>query len=129
MPSRHVSEVIRLAPALVYAWTRDTAHLPLWASGLASAPGRRDGHDFVVRSPMGEVRVRFTPRNEYGVLDHTVTLPDGTQVLNPVRVIAHPEGAEIVFTVRQLGSSDAQSAADVATVTADLRRLKELLEA
>ncbi len=73
--------------------------------------------------------MRFTPRNEYGVLDHTVTLPDGTQVLNPVRVIAHPEGAEIVFTVRQLGSSDAQSAADVATVTADLRRLKELLEA
>lgn len=128
MQSRHVSEVIHLAPALVYAWTRDPAHLPLWAAGLASAPVRRDGKDLLVRSPMGDVRVRFAPRNEYGVLDHTVTLPDGTVVLNPVRVVEHPDGAEVIFTVRRLGMTQARFDADVAAVAADLKRLRAQLE-
>jgi hypothetical protein len=30
----------------------------------------------------------FVPRNEYGVLDHEVTLPSGESVHNPMRVIA-----------------------------------------
>lgn len=33
-------------------------------------PVQRDNDDLVAASPMGEVRVRFVPRHEYGVLDH-----------------------------------------------------------
>jgi hypothetical protein len=128
MRSRHVSEVIRRSPDEVYAYAGNPDHLPRWASGLAQSEVRRDGDDLVVRSPMGNVRVRFVARNHLGVLDHTVTLPDGAQVLNPVRVVAHPEGAEVLFTVRQLGMSDEQFDADVAAVAADLARLRELLE-
>lgn len=36
---------------------------------------------------MGLVHTEFTPINTYGILDHVVTLPDGTKVLNPFRVI------------------------------------------
>ena len=76
---------------------------------------------------MGEVRVRFVPRNEYGVLDQDVTLPTGEVVNNPLRVLEHPEGAEVVFTVRQLGASDEDFARDCDAVARELETLRELV--
>lgn len=113
----------------VYAFASDPDHLPRWAAGLASAPVSRDGDDLVADSPMGQVRVRFSPRNDLGVLDHVVTLPDGKAVLNPVRVVAHPHGAEVVFTLRQLEMGDEEFERDAEMVADDLARLKALLEA
>ena len=43
-----------------------------------------------VQTSMGRVGFAFVPRNEYGVLDHDVTLPSGEVVYNPMRVI--PDG-------------------------------------
>ena len=77
---------------------------------------------------MGEVRVRFVPRNDFGVLDHDVTLPDGAVVTNPLRVLAHPEGSELVFTVRQLDMDDEEFNRDCGMVAADLARLAALVE-
>jgi hypothetical protein len=82
----------------------------------------------VVGSPMGRVGVLFAPRNGYGALDHDVTLPPGEVVTDPVRVLAHPDGAEIVFALRRGDASDADFAGDVAAVQEDLIRLKGLLE-
>lgn len=129
MDSRHVSRIIHAEPARVYEFAADPANLHLWAAGLAQAETRREGDVLLVASPMGEVRVRFIAANDLGVLDHEVQLPDGSTVNNPVRVLAHPEGAEIVFTVRQLDLGDQQFAEDVAAVARDLDRLKELMEA
>lgn len=128
MRSVHVSRVIHADPAQVYRFAADPANLHLWAAGLAEAEIRRDGETLLVASPMGEVRVRFTAANDLGVLDHDVTLPDGQTVSNPLRVLAHPEGAEVVFTVRQLGMDEEQFAADAAAVGRDLEVLKRLLE-
>jgi hypothetical protein len=126
--SVHVSRVIHADPVQVYRFTADPANLHLWAAGLAEAKIHRDGETLLVASPMGEVRVRFTVVNDLGVLDHDVTLPDGRTVNNPVRVLAHPEGAEIIFTVRQLGMDEEQFAADAAAVGRDLDVLKRLVE-
>lgn len=128
MESIHVSRVIHADPARVHEFAADPAHLHLWAAGLAESEIRHEGQTLLVDSPMGEVRVRFVAVNDLGVLDHDVHLPDGRTVNNPVRVLAHPEGAEIVFTVRQLDLSEQQFAADVAAVGRDLSRLKELVE-
>ena len=128
MRSRHLSRVLAASPAVVYSVASDPDRLPEWAAGLASAAVTREGDDLVVDSPMGRVRVRFVPRNELGVLDHDVVLPDGETVTNPVRVLAHPEGAEILFTVRQLGMTDEEFDRDCATVEADLGRLAALVE-
>ncbi|WP_348542374.1 L-lactate permease [Dietzia kunjamensis] len=68
----------------------------------------------VVDSPMGRVSARFLPRNELGVLDHEVTLSDGTVTYNPLRVVPHPEGAEVVFTLR--GVDDGEFERDAAMV-------------
>lgn len=128
MRSRHVSRVIAASPEAVYAFASDPDNLPRWAAGLTTADVVRDGDVLVVDSPMGTVTVRFAPPNEHGVIDHDVTLPSGTTVTNPVRVLAHPEGAEIVFTIRQLDLTDDEFDRDTAAVERDLERLKELLE-
>ncbi len=128
MRSRHVSTVIRRSPAEVYAFAADPDNLPRWAAGLAQSEVRREGDRLVVRSPMGEVTVTFVPPNALGVLDHDVRLPSGEVVHNPVRVVAHPEGAEVVFTVRQLDLTDDELDRDAATVQEDLVRLRAILE-
>ncbi|KXO89505.1 polyketide cyclase [Tsukamurella pseudospumae] len=124
--SRHISVVIERPAADVYAFAREPENLVSWAAGLATGV-RRDGDDLLTDSPMGEVRVRFAPDNPFGVLDHDVTLPDGTVVNNPLRVLTHPDGAEVLFTVRRLGASDADFDRDCAMVLADLERLRGLL--
>ena len=127
--SRHLTVSIDRPAAAVYAYARDPAHLPDWAAGLAAGI-RRERGEWVADSPMGRVLVRFVPVNEYGVLDHDVVLPDGTSVTNPLRVLADGDGAEVVFTARRRpGMSDAEWAADVEAISADLERLKRAIEA
>lgn len=116
--SRHISEWIDAPPDAVYAFATDRAQLSRWAVGLADPS-------------LGDADVEFAPLNEFGVLDHVVTLPSGESFYNPMRVI--PAGAgrsacEVVFSLRrQPGVSDEAFAADAAAVASDLRRLRELL--
>lgn len=128
MRSRHVSRVVAASPSAVYDIASDPDNLPRWAAGLASGDVARQGDMLVVESPMGTVTVRFVPRNELGVLDHDVTLPSGVVVTNPMRVMSHPHGAEVVFTVRQLDLTDDELDRDVALVEADLEALRRLVE-
>jgi hypothetical protein len=132
MTSRHVSVWIDAAPEVAYAMAADAEQLPRWASGLAEGGLRQTADGWVADSPMGEVIVEFAPANEFGVLDHVVRMPSGESVYNPLRVIpageGHP-GCEAVFTVRRrAGMSDEEFESDVATVAADLNRLRRLAE-
>lgn len=129
MVSTHISVVIDATRDAVYAFARDPHNLPRWAAGLAQGEIERTEDDaLVVDSPMGRVTVVFAPHNDYGVLDHDVTLPSGDVVNNPVRVLVHPDGAEVVFTLRRGDASDADFASDAGLVTEDLARLKSLVE-
>ena len=128
MRSRHVSVVINAEPGAVYDFAAEPDNLPRWAAGLATAEVVRRGDELLVESPMGTVTVRFVPRNDLGVVDHEVVLPTGDTVLNPLRVLAHPDGAEVVFTIRQLAMSDDEFDRDTRMVEADLARLKSLVE-
>ena len=79
---------------------------------------------------MGRIVIDFTGRNDYGVLDHQVTLPSGDTVYNPMRVIADGAGSEVVFTLRRPpGVSDEEFERDTGLVQADLNTLKKVLEA
>lgn len=57
-----------------------------------------------------------------------MTTPDGTTTTDPLRVVAHPEGAEVVFSVRQLAVTNDELERDAGLVQADLERLEGLLE-
>ncbi len=129
MKSRHVSRVISASPESVYLFASNPDNLPKWAAGLAKTEVVREGDSLLVDSPMGKVTVRFVAPNEYGVIDHDVILPTGATVTNPVRVLSHPEGSEIVFTVRQIDLTDDEFDRDIETVEEDLERLKQLTEA
>ena len=130
--SRHLSVHVDRSAAEVYAYASDPARLPEWAAGLGSAVEQIEGR-WYVQTGMGRIAVDFAPPNAYGVLDHEVTLPSGEVVYNPLRVLADAAGGaggcEVVFTLRrQTGLSDEEYERDTAAVTADLVRLKGLME-
>ena len=104
-------------------WPKD------WASGLGKPLGN-EGTVWQFEGENGPVKVRFTKSNAYGVLDHYVELPDGSEIYVPMRVIANGMGSEVMFTLfRVPGMTDEKFAADAEWVMRDLNRLKELLEA
>ncbi len=123
-----MSTVIGAVADDVYRFMSEPDNLPEWAAGLASSEIVRRGDDLLAESPMGTVTVRFVPQNTFGVVDHDVILPNGDTVHNPLRVLPHPEGAEVVFTLRQLAMSDDEFDRDARMVEEDLARLKALLE-
>jgi hypothetical protein len=128
-PCRHLTIGIERDARDVYAFASQPENLPRWAAGLGSGV-TRDGENWRVETPQGRLRMRFAPPNDHGVLDHTVTLPDGREVDVPVRVVPNASGAEVIFTLfRQPGMSDRDFARDAAAVAADLAALKRLLEA
>lgn len=129
MPARIIHRTIRRDWRAVYDFAASPGEMPRWASGLAAGL-TPDGGDWIADGgPIGAVRVRFAPRNPFGVIDHTVTLPDGTVVENALRVVPNGDGAEVMFTLLRLpGMDDDAFAADAAHVARDLDALAEILE-
>ena len=117
------------SPQDVYDFTAPPASFPRWASGLGKPLGN-EGTVWQFEGENGPVKVRFTKSNSYGVLDHYVELPDGSEIYVPMRVIANGMGSEVMFTLfRVPGMTEEKFAADAEWVMRDLNRLKELLEA
>lgn len=126
---RFVHVVIQAPLERVYAIAADPRNIPRWAPNLARSV-TPDGDGWILETAEGTARMRFTPLNELGVLDHWVALPDGGEVYVPLRVVTHGSGSLVVFTLfRQPGWSDAQMDSDAALVMADLERLKAQAEA
>jgi hypothetical protein len=99
-----------------------------WASGLAGSL-TRVGEDWVAETPEGRALVRFSERNSRGVLDHSVTLANGTTVYVPLRVVAREGGCELVLTLfRRPDMSEERLAADAEWVLRDLAVAKRILE-
>lgn len=126
--NRHLSQVIAASPETVYEFASNPENLREWAAGLAQSDVTREGDVLRVDSPMGRVTVKFVSHNDYGVIDHDVILPSGTTVTNPVRVLAHAEGSEVVFTVRQIELTDEEFERDCRMVDEDLQSLQQLLQ-
>jgi hypothetical protein len=112
----------------VYAFASRPELMSQWAQGLGASL-RRDGDAWVAETPLGPARVRFSPPNRSGILDHEVTLPDGTMVEVPLRVVADGAGCIVELTVlRTPGMTDAELERDVSAVEQDLAALKGLME-
>lgn len=125
---RIVTVSIAVPWQVVYEFARQPSLLPQWASGLAAGVVEEGGRWFG-ESPMGRVQIEMAPDNPYGVLDHDVTLPDGTVFSNPMRAVANGDGCELTFTLfRAAGADSASFEKDFAQVTSDLQVLKRLLE-
>jgi hypothetical protein len=112
----------------VYEFLAQPANWNQWAFGLGKNI-RRSKDGWIADSDGGTSEVRFTPRNRFGVVDHTVIRPTGRRVYVPMRLIANGSGCELLFTLfREPEMSDAQFASDSGFVQRDLNGLKSLLE-
>jgi hypothetical protein len=124
-----VSETVGAQADVVYEFARQRENLHRWALGLASADIEQEGDHWAADSPMGRVQIRMAPKNDFGVLDHDVTTPDGTTTHNAFRVTPVDEGCALTFVVlRAGGASDEAFEQDAAHVRKDLRALKALVE-
>lgn len=125
---RHLSVPIALSPRAVSAFAGSPANLPRWAAGLAAGIREEDGR-WLADSPMGPVEVRFVGDVTAGILDHEVTLPDGSTTLNQFRILADGPHSLAVFHLRRAdGVATEAFEADAAAVRADLEALKRVLE-
>jgi hypothetical protein len=130
-PCRPITIGVARPVEAVYAYARDPENMADWAAGIGDGLRRAPDEDgvWIADTPMGEARVRFSPDNPFGVLDHWVTLPDGTEISVPLRVVANGDGAEITLTLFRLPDmDDAAFERDAAAVTRDLETLKATLE-
>ena len=127
-PVQHISQAIDASVEAVIAVAGDPKQLPRWAAGL-SAGIRRESGRWLTDSPMGTVEVRYVGATERGILDHDVTLPDGTIVHNPLRVLRNDQGSEVVFSLfKRPGMTDDEFDADAHLVREDLARLNKLFD-
>ena len=123
-----VQQIIEAPPDAVYAFARTMKNLPKWALGLAAGVTKEHGEWFT-ESPMGRVKVSMTRKNEFRVLDHDVTLPDGQTVHNAFRVTPAGDASLVTFVVlRMPGTSAPSFRKDVVHVARDLKALKKILE-
>ena len=114
--------------AAAYEFLASPANFAMWAEGLAETL-RQEGVRWLAATPAGDAEIRFSPRNDYGVLDHWVDFQDGTTVYVPLRIISNGDGCEVTLTLLRLpGMTDEKFQADADWVNRDLARLKQLLE-
>jgi hypothetical protein len=126
--AKHINVSINRSAAQVYEFASNPENLPKWAAGLSGSIKKVNG-DWIAEAPMGSVKVKFAEKNQFGVLDHDVTLPSGVKVYNPMRVFPNNDGGELVFTLyRRPDVSDQEFAEDAKAVERDLAKLKTLLE-
>jgi len=110
----------------------DFAAIPLnfqrWASGLGGSL-KKSGDLWSALGPDGPIRIRFSERNDFGVLDHWVLSEAGGEIYMPLRVLPNGTGAEVTLTLfRPEGRTDDEMAADEDWVRRDLDALRTLLE-
>lgn len=126
--SRTLSVRVERPFPAVYEFLVNPANWNQWALGLGKSVRPSNG-GWIADTSEGTVQVRFTPKNEFGVLDHTVIRPSGDHVYVPMRLIASGGGCELFFTLfREPGMTDERYNSDANFVQSDLNALKKLLE-
>jgi hypothetical protein len=129
MNTRTITCSINRPPSAVYEFVSNPANLPQWVRSFCLSV-KKSGDQWQMETPGGWIGIRFAPANEFGVLDHVVTLRNGQSVLNAMRVVSNGKGSEVMFTLFQLpGMSNEQFLNDASMVESDLQTLKTVLEA
>lgn len=113
----------------VYKYISDPENLPQWAAGLCTSIQPTETEN-VWQINNGEARVRFVEKNKFGIADHYVRAKPGEkEVYIPIRVIAHDDASEVIFTLFRLpGMTDEEFKRDMGAVQKDLETIKAIME-
>jgi hypothetical protein len=126
--SRTLSVTIDRPWQEVYDFAADPGNMTQWAAGLGSSFSEEAENVWVARQEGNPIRIRFTPRNALGVIDHDVHV-GGAVVHVASRVMPNGDGAEVTFLLLQeRGMTDEEFERDAGLVQKDLETLKGMLE-
>ena len=131
LKSRSLSISINRDPRIVYEFVSNLENLPKWASKAFQSIKHVEG-EWIAETPQGSAKVSLTNRNDFGVLDHHVSLSSlGVEVYVPMRVVQNGiNGSEVIFTLfYTTHMSEEQFAQDMRMVEQDLKNLKSIIEA
>ncbi len=128
LKSKTLSVAINCDPKKLYEFVSKPENLPKWARMFCRSIKKSKG-GWVVETPQGPVNVKFSKKNDFGILDHYVSPAPGVEVFVPMRVVPNASGSEVLLTLFQpAGMSDEKFAEDIRWVEQDLRTLKDIME-
>lgn len=128
-PVKNISITINKPADEVYAFASNPKNFPVWVEFIKSMTKETENL-WAAETDLGKIKIQFAPQNEFGIIDHWVTLPDGTTVNNPMRVIENGKGSELVFTLFWIPSrTEEEFKEDAKLVENDLTKIKTILEA
>jgi hypothetical protein len=130
LKSTSLTVSINCDPKTVYEFVSNLENLPKWAS-KAFQSIKQDKGEWIAETPQGSAKVDLAQRNDFGVLDHYVSLSTlGVEVYVPMRVVKNGiNGSEVIFTLFYTSHmSEEKFAQDVKMVEQDLKNLKNIME-
>lgn len=126
-PVKNISVSINKSPEEVYQFASNPENFPKWVKFVQSIT--KQGDLWIGKTAQGDIKIKWPPSNDYGILDHDVTFANGETVSNPMRIIPNNKGCEFVFTLFHMpGKTSSAFDEDSKLVTADLQQLKEIME-
>lgn len=126
--AKNISISIESPKDSVYHFASNPENLPKWLAFM-KAISKKSPLVWVAETDLGKIEIEFVPKNIYGVLDHTITLPDGTIINNTLRIVENGKGSEVIFTLFKMpGKTNEEFESDASLVSADLTTLKNILE-
>jgi len=126
--SKTVTISINCLPSKIYDFVSSPSNLLKWGKTYCRSIKESNG-EWMMETPQGQVKIRIAGKNEFGILDHYITPPDGKEVLIPMRVVPNGTGSEGIFTVfQQPGPTDDGFSKDIGLVEQDLRSLRAVME-
>ncbi len=124
LPSHTVTQTITRNWIDLYETIWKPEFFSRWAFGLCQGEMIQDGDHWKTGSLDQEIRIRFTPYNAFGIMDHFVTTHSGKERYVPMRVIANQCGADVIITLFQDElTSDKLFSEAIAATEHDLQKL------
>ena len=128
MKSKTLTVYINSNPQEVYEFVSNLQNMSKWAKTFCRSIKKSNG-EWLIETPQGPMGIRIAPKNDSGILDHTVIPAPGVEVFVPMRVVQNGRGSEVVFTLfQQSGMTDQDFAKDQGMVEQDLATLKQIME-
>jgi len=127
-PIKNISISINCVKEKVYEFASNPENFPDWLDFLKTISKKSDTL-WNAETDLGNIQIEFVAKNEFGIIDHIVTLPEGAKIKNVLRVIENGDGSEVVFTLFRLPEKTEKEFNDDANLVAkDLKTLKNILE-
>lgn len=126
-PVKNISISINRPADEVYQYASNPENFPEWISFIKSMTNQ--GDIWIGETDLGDIKIKLTPPNTFGIIDHLVTLSNGETVNNPMRAVANNKGCEFIFTLFWMPNrTEEEFNEDANAVTQDLQQLKTILE-